>query len=128
MSLTEKERIQQRNWRVKNRESWLPRQRSWRQALKLEVLTRYGKNGTLQCCWDGCGVVDIDVLTLDHVNNDGRKDRLKRGINIYSSLRQDDFPDGYQTLCANHQLKKEILRKEALPMGVRRNPTFPSPK
>lgn len=124
---TEKQRQLSRNWRAKNHEHDIARQRAWRQSLKLETLTHYGKNGNPQCCWDGCDIIDIDVLTLDHINNDGAAahrnyprrgpipegTRVKLGINMYSDLRQRGFPAGFQTLCANHQLKKEILRKRA---------------
>lgn len=84
---------------------------------KVEVLTHYGKDGRLQCCWSGCQETDIDVLTLDHVNNDGweyRKRGGTRGRGIYHLVRHANYPDGFQTLCMNHQFKKEILRKRAL--------------
>jgi hypothetical protein len=41
--------------------------------IKKEVLTHYGKCGKLQCCWYFCKIVDIDILTLDHIHNDGNK-------------------------------------------------------
>jgi 5-methylcytosine-specific restriction endonuclease McrA len=85
--------------------------------IKAAVLTHYGKNETLQCCWRDCGVVDIDMLTLDHVNDDGATDRQSRGrtqgggVHLYRALMTEGYPNGYQTLCANHQLKKELLRR-----------------
>jgi len=45
-----------------------------RASLKLEVLSHYG-HGKLQCAWPGCNVVDVDMLSLDHINNDGGKER-----------------------------------------------------
>ena len=84
------------------------------QNRKIEVLSHYGKDGHLQCCWPGCLETDLDVLTLDHVNNDGAKDRIAgraTGTGLYYRVRNDGFPVGFQTLCANHQLKKEILRR-----------------
>jgi hypothetical protein len=85
--------------------------------LKIEVLTHYGKNGILQCCWPDCDVVDIDCLTLDHVNNDGAERRREHGREMASGpvfnyfIRRNGFPSGFQTLCANHQLKKETLHR-----------------
>jgi len=85
--------------------------------LKMEVLTYYSPNQVLRCSWSGCGVTDIDVLSLDHTNNDGKADREMRkahsrtGTKFYATLRQEKYPEGYQTLCFNHQMKKEILRK-----------------
>lgn len=78
-------------------------------AIKLEVLTQYGKKRKLQCCWRGCTVVDIDMLTLDHINNDGAKHRRELGNkNVYRWVRRNGFPEGFQTLCGSHQLKKLI--------------------
>jgi len=89
--------------------------RKSRAKTKLEILTHYGKDGFAQCCWNGCAVDDVDMLTIDHVNDDGaakRKDGTHaRGFSFYVQLRMDGYPEGYQTLCANHQLKKEVLRK-----------------
>lgn len=89
--------------------------------LKILVLTHYGKNGKLFCCWPGCDVKDVDCLTLDHVGDDGAKFRReltsKRksggggGRETFRFVRKKGFPSGFQTLCANHQLKKEILRR-----------------
>lgn len=86
--------------------------------IKAQVLAHYGHNGELRCVWDGCEVVDLDMLTLDHVNNDGGRQRkvLKTqggGARIYGWTIKENFPDGYQTLCANHQIKKEIQRRAA---------------
>ena len=54
-------------------------------ARKIRVLTYYGKHKTLQCCWMGCDVVDPDMLSLDHINNDGAADRLRgvTGTSLY---------------------------------------------
>lgn len=88
--------------------------------LKAEVLTHYGKSGKLQCCWEKCEVKDLDMLTLDHVNNDGSKcfikGKTKRvgGTEMYRWARISRFPKGFQTLCCNHQMKKELLRKRTI--------------
>jgi len=62
-------------------------------------------------------VTDIDVLTIDHVNGGGNKhtdDKGRRigGYNLYRILCNSDFPEGYQVLCANCQMKKAMLHKE----------------
>lgn len=84
--------------------------------LKLAALTRYGKNGELLCCWEHCQERDIDILTLDHIHNDGAKHRRRIsgtgcGYKLYSRLKVLGYPPGFQTLCANHQLKKEMIRR-----------------
>lgn len=83
--------------------------------LKLEVLTHYGPSGKLKCSWPDCDVTDPDMLSLDHINNNGAEERGREGggIKIYSRLRKENFPLGYQTLCHNHQWKKEIMKRQA---------------
>lgn len=85
--------------------------------IKTQVLTRYGWRGELLCCWEKCSVSDLDMLTLDHVNDNGsehRKEYSKSGRGggtfLYHSLVKQGFPEGFQTLCANHNLKKHISR------------------
>jgi hypothetical protein len=86
-----------------------------RAQIKIEVLSHYGPDGKLQCCWPGCEVADIDMLSLDHVRNDGAKDRNTHrgagGVVLYQRLLRAGFPDGFQTLCHNHQWKKELMRR-----------------
>jgi hypothetical protein len=59
----------------------------------------------------GCGETDKDVLTIDHVNNDGAAHRREIGAGwpIYPWLVSNNFPPGFQVLCANCQMRK--LRK-----------------
>lgn len=81
-------------------------------ATKYEVLSHYSTLNDPQCVWPDCDVIDLDMLSLDHVNNDGAKDRKKAGnsgISLYRKLRLAGFPSGYQTLCHNHQWKKQLV-------------------
>lgn len=76
---------------------------------KKEVLEGYGG----KCMWaDGCVITDPDMLAVGHVNDDGAKDRKGRYSNggIYRKIIQLGFPPEYQLLCANHNLKKQILK------------------
>ena len=74
--------------------------------LKLEVLTHYG-GGKLACV--KCGFNDIRALSIDHINNDGGEHRkvVKSG-RIYKWLRDNHYPEGYQTLCMNCQFIKKF--------------------
>jgi len=90
----------------------------YRLAIKCETLKHYGKGGRMLCCWRGCTVSDPDMLTLDHINNDGAQYRRENGgsgaasgCNLYAKLRSAGFPDNLflQTLCCNHQSKKRIF-------------------
>ncbi len=88
------------------------------QRAKNDALSHYGKGGKAVCCWDGCDVDDPDLLTIDHIHNDGailhgRGQAGQTGVDLYRKLRKSGWPKGYQTLCWNHQWKKEItLRRE----------------
>jgi hypothetical protein len=92
--------------------------------LNKEAAINMYSNGDAVCKW--CGHGDLDVLCLDHVNNDGCKERTVRasrtgklfmvscgGDKLYNHLRKHDYPSGYQVLCANCNLKKEVLRRRA---------------
>lgn len=68
-----------------------------------------------------CGHGDIDVLCLDHVNDDGAMHRGSSktnklcGSKLYSWLIRTGYEAGkaFQVLCANCNLKKEVLRQRA---------------
>lgn len=85
--------------------------------IRKEVLLHYGKRHNLKCCWFRCSVSDIDMLTLDHILDDGweerRANRYIAGVRLYRILKRAGYPEGYQTLCGSHQLKKEINRRRA---------------
>lgn len=89
-----------------------PRRRQYRLDNKLKVLAHYGKDKKLKCCWSGCDVNDPDLLTLDHVADDGNVDSRRK--DLYDSVLAQGLPDGkFQTLCWNHQWKKELMRRRA---------------
>ena len=56
------------------------------------------------------------MLSLDHIYNDGSADRKNKptGDNFYRFLEKEKYPEGFQTLCMNHQYKKEILRRKEI--------------
>jgi len=82
--------------------------------LKWQVLTHYSPGKKLRCSWRGCEIRDIDMLSLDHINNNGGHDNSPTGIANYQRLRKSGLPAGFQTLCANHNQKKEILRSRGM--------------
>lgn len=84
--------------------------------LKFTVLLVYSDCEKPKCRL--CGIDDIDILTIDHIDDNGAELRRASGKGIhfcgrsfYSWLRKKNYPEGYQTLCANCQLKKEIVRR-----------------
>ena len=58
----------------------------------------YYTNGTFQCKKCGCNVYEL--LQIDHINNDGAEHR-KKVKNIYKWLIKNEYPNGFQVLCAN---------------------------
>ena len=79
---------------------------------KLEVFTHYGGNPP-KC--SQCGITDIRVLTIDHINNDGAKHRREigsyAGTSFYLWLRVHNYPEGYQVLCWNCNWIKRLEMK-----------------
>lgn len=84
--------------------------------LKLDVMSYYGPAGKPKCSWVNCEIDDIDMLALDHVDNSGHIDKKIRGTGVllYTRLRGAGFPAGFQTLCCNHNQKKETMRARGL--------------
>lgn len=90
------------------RQKHLDRCREWGINLKYEVLAHY--SGEQPKCIK-CGFSDIRALCIDHIYNDGAKERKEikphnkhRGIGsktFYSWIRKNNFPPRYQVLCAN---------------------------
>ena len=56
----------------------------------------------------------MQCLTIDHKADDGNEFRKqfggRSGDRLYNWIVQNDFPTGFQTLCANHNLKKHIQK------------------
>jgi hypothetical protein len=75
----------------------------YRKNLREEVLTHYG-NGKCVCV--KCEFSDIRALTLDHIEAIGYERECKTSGALYSKLRRDHYPPGYQTLCMNCQFIK----------------------
>jgi hypothetical protein len=69
--------------------------------------------GRMKCAYPGCSVTDIDALHLDHINNDGCRDRRRNnkagGIHSYRYVVNN--PEAarrrLQILCAIHDRMKQ---------------------
>lgn len=74
---------------------------------KNKVFSHYsdGKN----CCIK-CGVSDVDLLAVDHINGNGRQhlkeNNLSGGVALYAWLVRNNYPSGFQILCYNCNIKK----------------------
>ena len=84
-----------------------------REQLRLQAMTHYSEGKPI-CAWVQCTIDDLDLLTIDHMNNDGAKHRRMIGHgNICRWLRQNNYPPGFQVLCYNHQILKERQLQKA---------------
>ena len=83
--------------------------------LKVRVLSHYSVLDVPVCAHPNCLVMDIDMLCLDHINNNGKEHRKSLGARggqiIYGWILKNNFPEGFQVLCHNHNFKKEIKRR-----------------
>lgn len=109
----EKNAAYTRQWRLDNPEKNLQQRRraiakrpEYVKRLKRDVVQHYGG----RC--NHCGIDDIDVLSIDHVNNNGEIDNMgtyrRRGLPIYQRIRRLNYPDDYQVLCFNCNWKKHL--------------------
>lgn len=68
---------------------------------RTDAINNYG--GKCACC----GEANIEFLQIDHIHGGGNKHRQQldksgsAGSRIYYWLRKNNWPDGYQVLCAN---------------------------
>lgn len=103
-------------WKKANSERVKELNKNERDRLKVSVLSYYGLNGKACCVL--CKFNNIDALCLDHINNNGSEERKlnfnKRtvaGGQFYRWIKKNKFPAGYQTLCYNCNMIKEISHK-----------------
>ena len=75
---------------------------------KRQLIERYGG----RCV--ACGISELAVLSLDHVNDDGAEEKRrlnKRGYSWYYHLLAEPTRDDLQVLCLNCQYRKRNYGK-----------------
>jgi hypothetical protein len=96
-----------RKWRRNNPEKVKEVSRKNSIKRKQICIIHYGKNGGCVCC----GETELCFLTIDHIKDNGAKDKKKYGPGErlrYWMIIKDKFPKGLQTLCFNCQWGKRI--------------------
>ena len=117
----EKARIRGRRCYWKNREKMLMESMKRGYLNKIEVFTQYSTSEYPSCAY--CGETDVRVLQIDHIDGGGRQHRkeIKKsaGKEFYAWLKKQDFPKGFQVLCANCNIKKDYeMRNLYVGMGA----------
>lgn len=103
----------QKAWKIQNRERTKLLNRAERVRLKYLVLSHYSVKEAPICT--KCSFSNIDALCLDHINNNGaqqRRDvfnlRTAAGTTFYRWLKKNNFPSGFQVLCFNCNIIKQL--------------------
>ncbi|RDJ35314.1 MAG: hypothetical protein DWQ19_10900 [Crenarchaeota archaeon] len=86
-----------------------------RENLKIEIFNHYC-NCNIEC--KNCGQNQLHLLTVDHVNGGGSQHK-RRIKNLYSWIKRNNFPEGFQVLCWNCQFRKK--NEEAKPENPQPN-------
>jgi hypothetical protein len=109
-------------YKQRNRESYLRNrlrrsiESQQQRAFIKETIMKHYSNGDIKCV--ECDINDIDMLTLDHINNNGAEHKREigshrkdcKGIGMYGWIVKNDFPKGFQVLCWNHNIKKGLIK------------------
>lgn len=70
---------------------------------RTQIIQHYSRDtNTCNCC----GESHMEFLTIDHINGRNNSPNGARGIVLMRWLIENNFPEGYQILCANCNLAK----------------------
>ena len=107
--------LEEKNYNWKGGHSYKYNKHYYRLRDKKEAFLHYVKDEDIQCAdpysMHKVPIVDMDLLTIDHINGDGHIDR-KIDNHTYRKLRREGYPSGVQVLCWNCQAKKATLNHE----------------
>lgn len=103
----EKLKLYRKEYFTKNRERSLRQSKEHYQKTKSIV---YDKYGNICVC---CGESNLFFLNIDHVNDDGYKEKYKggarfSGTSFHIKIIRENFPPKYQLLCANCNQGKKL--------------------
>lgn len=98
----------QKRWQQTNREKYNEVTRNYDKRLRAAVLKKYGNK--CACCHESL----VCFLTIDHINNDGKIDRIDKGLvgrQWLTHLIKNPKRKDIQLLCWNCQEAKRIYKK-----------------
>ena len=93
-----------KEWKMRNPEYF----KNHLKTLRLDAFNHYG--GAICAC---CGETQYEFLALDHINGGGGEHRrsIGGGTNLYSWLKKNNYPEGFQVLCHNCNMAKAYYGK-----------------
>jgi hypothetical protein len=84
---------------------------AYRRRIRIETLNAYGGAICLHC-----GETKFNCLTLDHIGQDGAKQRrdgqARGGGKLCANLRRNNYPQGFRVLCFNCNWKAWLKYKQ----------------
>lgn len=93
-----------RKWRLRNRQRYNNNNRLYRIKRRRKIIEHYSGIPPKCSC---CGEKEYLCLTIDHIDGDGKENRLEIGqSNIEYWIFKNDFPNGIQILCYNCNFAK----------------------
>ena len=98
--------------RAENPNKYAAQSRKAKVREKLKLFEIYGN-----VCVD-CGFSDMRALSLDHVLNNGNKERIALGVRgVYRQAKSKHQPEKYQILCMNCQFIKRALHADHIDLN-----------
>ena len=86
--------------------------REYKRSDRLKIIDHYSE-GKNNC--NNCGISDLRVLSIDHINGNGsthREELRKKGTSLYRWIINNNYPSGFQILCMNCQFVKRTENNE----------------
>lgn len=109
-----------KEWRLRNLEHDKKRSKKFgcihRFMDKLNALRQV--SGLIEPCCCNCGTKDIRVLTINHINGDGHKERPDRVSRVYRHVRRGRTTSDLDVRCFNCNILYEYeLGRRSLPLN-----------
>ena len=100
-------------WNKEHYEHYRASQYKRKDQQRFEALSFYSNSDTPQCIC--CGETNLNVLALDHINNNAKKDNSNRGgqAGVFRRALKLKDKSQYQTLCYNCNWKKHLANLQS---------------
>ena len=94
-----------KKWHKNNRERAAEYQRNSNHKMRSSIINHYGK----RCVC--CGETNIEFLSIDHIQGNGKVHRKKYGVGrkFYLYIIRNNFPPSLRVLCYNCNLSRGFV-------------------